>query len=121
MQDLVPPVVVAAPPLLAFNTTTMMPATLATTFTLTSAYPMQWRLTLINDPLAAHTDVTSGLPPGLVVIPGGGGWSSSLLTVTVTMTAPFMAGLTPGQHHFYMTGVSQRGLSSYAEVLLTVS
>lgn len=121
MQDMVPPVVVAAPPALAFNSTTMLPATLATTFTLTSANPMQWLLTLIDDPLATHQDVTSGLPPGLTVTPGGGTWNSSPLTVTVTMTALFMAGLTSGQHHFYMTGVGQRGLSGYAEVILTVS
>jgi hypothetical protein len=121
MQDMTPPVIAASPLILAFNSATMQPATLAATFTLTSANPMQWLLTLINDPLASHTDVTNGLPPGLTVNPGGGGWNSSPLTVTVTMTALFMANLTPGRHHLYMTGVSQRGLSSYAEVVLTVT
>ena len=86
MQDMVPPVVVAAPPALAFNLTTMQPTTLAMTFTLTSANPMRWLLTLIDDPLATHQDVTRGPPPGLTVTPDGGAWNSSPLTVTVTMT-----------------------------------
>jgi hypothetical protein len=121
LLDIVPPVVTAAPPTLAFNTVTMQPPTLAATFTLVSAHPMQWLLTLINEPLRSHADMTSGLPPGLTVAPAGGSWNSSPLVVTMTMTAVFMAGLTPGLHHFYMTGVSQRGLSGYAEVVLTVS
>jgi hypothetical protein len=32
-----------------------------------------------------------------------------------------MAALTPGKHHLYMTGVSKRGLSGYAEAVLTVT
>jgi hypothetical protein len=121
LLDMVPPAVTVGPPTLAFNSVTMLPPTLATMFTLSSANPMQWVLTLINEPLGSDADVTNGLPPGLVVAPTGGGWNSATLAVTVTMTAAFMAALTPGRHHFYMTGVSQRGLSNYAEVVLTVS
>jgi hypothetical protein len=121
LADVVAPVVTAAPMALAFNATTMLPPTLVTTFTLVSANPMQWILTLINEPLRSDVDLTNGLPPGLVVAPAGGAWNQSPLVVTVTMTALYMASLTPGTHHFYMTGVSQRGLSGYAEVVLTVS
>jgi hypothetical protein len=39
----------------------------------------------------------------------------------MTMTAMFMASLTPGKHRFFMTGVSQRGLSDFFEIVLTVS
>ena len=120
MLDMMAPVVVATPPVLVFNSMTMQPATLPATFTLTSANPMQWLLTLINDPLKNSEDMTNGSPPGLTVVPTGGIWTHSPLTVTVTMTAAFMAALTPGKHHLYMTGVSRRGLSSYAEVILTV-
>jgi hypothetical protein len=121
LADVVAPAVTAAPMVLAFNSTTMLPPTLVTTFTLVSANPMQWILTLINVPLRSNADLTNGLPPGLVVAPAGGAWNQSPLVVTVTMTALYMASLTPGLHHFYMTGVSQRGLSDYAEVVLTVS
>ena len=121
MLDMVPPAVIVTPPTLAFNSLTMQPVTLATTFTLTSANPMRWLLTLINEPLKTHADMTNGLPPGLTVAPAGGGWDSTPLTVTVTMTAAFMATLTSGKHHLYMTGISQRGLSGYAEFILTIT
>jgi hypothetical protein len=121
MADMVAPVVTAVPPVLAFNLTTQQPVTAAATFTLTSTYPSQWLLTLINETAHSHADVTNGLPPGLTVMPAGGAWSSPTLAVTVTMTAAFMTALTAGQHHLYMTGVSQRGLSGWAEVVLTVS
>ncbi len=121
LLDSVAPVVIGIPPVLAFNTVTMQPATLATTFTLTSVHPMKWIATLINEPLRSHTDVTNGLSPGLVVTPAGGAWNSSPLVVTLTMTATFMLALTPGLHHFYMIGVNQRGLSGFFKVVLTVS
>ena len=121
MLDMVAPVVTAVPPILAFNSITMLPATLVVTFTLITLYPKQWLLTLINGGLKSSVDITNGAPPGLVVAPAGGNWDSSPLTITLTMTAPFMASLTPGEHHFYMTGISQRGLSDYAEIILTVT
>jgi hypothetical protein len=121
LQDMVAPVVTVAPPALAFNTTNNQPATTSATFTLTSANPMEWLLTLINEPQKSHTDLTNGMPPGLIVAPRGGGWDMPVLTITMTMNATFMAALTPGKHHFYMTGVSRRGLSGYAELILTIT
>jgi hypothetical protein len=41
--------------------------------------------------------------------------------VTATMTAAFMAALSPGLHHLYLTGISKRGLFGMAEFLLTVT
>ena len=121
LADAINPIVVAAPHVLAFNSTTMAPPTLATTFTLTSAFPLLWQLTQINEPLASSVDATNGVPPGLTVSPAGGDWSVSPLVVTLTMTAAYMAALGVGLHHFYMTGVSRRGLSGHFEVVLTVS
>lgn len=121
LADVIPPIVVGAPPVLAFNSVTMAPPTLVTTFTLTSAFPLLWQLTQINEPLASSADVTNGVPPGLTVVPAGGDWSDSPLVITLTMTAAYMAALGVGLHHFYMTGVSRRGLSGYFEVVLTVT
>ena len=121
LADVTKPVVVAAPPVLAFNSVTMAPPTVAATFTLTSAFPLLWQLTQINEPIASSTDVTDGVPPGLTVVPAGGEWSDSPLVVTLTLTAAYMAALGVGLHHFYMTGVNKRGLSGYFEVVLTVS
>jgi hypothetical protein len=57
----------------------------------------------------------------MVVVPAGGDWSSPALVVTATMTAAFMAALSPGTHYLYMTGVSKRGISAYAQSVITVS
>jgi hypothetical protein len=43
------------------------------------------------------------------------------LTVTVVMAPVFLTALTAGRHHFFMTGVSQRGLSGFTEAVLTVT
>jgi hypothetical protein len=120
MADDTPPTVVAVPSVAPFVTSTMQPATVPITFTLSHAYPLQWMLTLINGTVGIHADVTNGLP-GLTVTPAGGSWNTPTLTVVATMTAAFMAALSPGTHYLYMTGVSQRGLSAYAQVTLTVS
>ena len=121
LLDMVKPVVTGTPPTLAFNSTTMQPVSVVATFTLFSAYPLKWLLTLINEPAQTNVDMTDALPPGLVVAPAGGNWDTPNLTVTMTMTAAYMAGLGVGQHHFFMTGVNQRGLSGFAEIKLTVS
>lgn len=121
MLDLVPPVVVAVPPALPFVTLTMLPPSGVITFTLTSAFPKSWSLVLINTTTGASMDVTDGVPPGLVVAPPGGQWSSPSLVVTVTLTAAFMAALTPGTHWLYMTGVSRRGKSGFAPATVVVS
>lgn len=121
MLDIAPPVVVAVPPAIPFVSSTMLPPTALITFTLTSAFPLSWTLTLLNGTLLTSIDATNGLPTGLVVAPSGGAWSSPSLTVTATMTAAFMASLSPGTHYFYMTGVSKRGKSSFASATIMVS
>lgn len=118
MADTTKPVVIAAPPALAFNSVTMMPPALVVTFTLTMTYPLKWILTMINGVTKMSLNVTNGLPPGLIVAPPGGLPSP---VVVMTLTAPFMAALGPGMHYFYMTGVSQRGLTNFAQAVLTVT
>ncbi len=121
LLDVAAPVVVAVPPLLAFNTVTQQPATAAVTFTLTHPFPMQWVLSQLSAAPPASQDVTNGLPPGLVLAPSGGGWSTPSLTVTLTLTALYMNALGIGVHYFYMTGISRRGKSGFAQVTLTVT
>jgi hypothetical protein len=120
LLDVAPPVVVAVPPTMPFVSSTMQPATAPIAFTLTTAYPLAWTLTLLNSTQQKSIDVTNGVP-GLVVAPAGGAWSSPSLTVTATMTAAFLAALGPGTHYLYMTGVSKRGMSSFALATLVVS
>jgi hypothetical protein len=120
MLDLAPPVVVAAPTAGAFNTTTQLPTVLPIVFTLTSAFPRLWRLTLLNTVAATSIDLTSGVP-GAAVVPPGPSWSTPTLAVTLQLTAVFLTALGPGAHHLFCTGVSQRGLSSYAQVVVTVA
>jgi hypothetical protein len=121
LTDLVPPVVTAVSPTLAFNSTTMQPVTAAATFTLSSPHPLNWILTLIHGTVPRNTDVTNGLSTGLAVTPPGGSWTTPSLTVTMTLTAAFMASLTPGIHRFQMTGVNARGIWSAADMKLTVT
>lgn len=121
LADEAKPVVTCVPPALAFDSFTMQPVTLNVTFTLFAAHPLKWLLTLINEPLKKNVDLTRDLPPGLTVAPSGGVWDAPALVVTMTMTAAYMASLTPGTHRFYMTGVSQRGLSGFSEMILNVS
>lgn len=117
------PVVIATPPALVFSTTTMMPAAAAFVFTLSHPFPLEWTLTLLNGVMLTSIDLTTGtlVPPGLVVTPMGGSWASPTTAISVAMTAPFMAAMGPGAHHFYMTAISQRGISSFAEARLVVS
>lgn len=119
--DTQPPKVLGMPPVLTFNSTTMQPSTLAIVFRLTTTYPLKWILTLINGVAKQNLDATNGLPPSLKVTPAGGNWRSPTSTIKVNLTAVFMASLGVGQHFFYLTGVSQRGLSGFAEVKLTVT
>lgn len=121
LSDTVKPVVTAIPPApLAFNSMTSLPPVLPATFSLFSAYPLKWLLTLINDVGGLHIDATNGLP-GLIVLPAGGAWNSPALVVSLTLTAPFMTAVGLGKHTFYMTGVNRRGLNSYATIDLIVS
>lgn len=120
LADFAAPVVVAAPPAGAFNTTTQLPPVLPLTFTLISAFPLQWILTYISEPTGSHQDFTNG-GPGAAVVPAGGAWPAPALVVVVTLTLAFLSTLAPGLHHFYMTGVSQRGLAGLGEAIVTVS
>jgi hypothetical protein len=122
LADAIKPEIVAVPPALGFSVTTQMPTSLVVTFTLVSDYPMQWILTLLNPKLIPpNVDLTQATSAGLVITPSGGEWSTPSLTVTVTMDALFMNALGPGEYHLFMTGVNQRGLSGFAEVVLTVT
>ncbi|HEX6439474.1 MAG TPA: hypothetical protein VF182_20330 [Candidatus Binatia bacterium] len=124
MTDHVKPVVISSLPALAFNKTSMTPPSVLVTFTLTSAHPMRWILTQIDEPgpqPGTHDRTNAPQPPGMTVNPSGGVWNISPLNINLTMTAPFMASLLPGDHRFFLTGVTQRGLSNFAEVLLTVA
>jgi hypothetical protein len=118
MLDSTKPTVVAAPPVLAFNSMTMMPPVLTVVFTIVTAFPLKWILTLLNGVARASINATNGAPPGLIVAPPGGLPSP---VVTMTLTAPFMAALGPGMHYFYLTAVSRRGLSGFGQAVLTVT
>jgi hypothetical protein len=123
MTDLVKPAVISSLPTLAFNKTSMTPPSVLVTFTLTSAHPMRWILTQIDEPgppPGTH-DRTNVRPAGMTVSPSGGVWNVSPLMINLTMTAAFMATLLPSDHRFFLTGVTRRGLSNFAEVVLTVT
>jgi hypothetical protein len=120
LTDLIAPIVTAVPPTLAYVTTSTVPG-LSATFSLTTDHPNLWVLTMLNEPTAANADITNGLAPGLVVAPAGGAWDSPSLTVSMTMTKAFLTALGPGKHHFFMTGVSRRGLTGSADLVLTIT
>jgi hypothetical protein len=121
LADIVKPTVAPMPPTLAFDLTTKLPPTLIITFTLFSAYPLKWILTLLNEPDGSASDITNGAPPNLVVAPAGGSWNTPTLVVSVTLTTPYLIGLKPDKYHFFMTAVNRRGLSRGDEAVLLVS
>jgi hypothetical protein len=123
LADAIQPVVTAAPPALAFSTLiTPPPPPLVAVFTLFSDYPLLWKLVVISEPAGGDKDLTNDPPPpGLLVAPSGGEWSTPTLVVTITMSPIFINSLGIGIHHFFMTGVNQRGLTSNAEMILTVT
>ena len=119
MADLSRPVVV--PPLQIFPFSILTtPVPVVATFNLTAAHPLRWMLTLINTTLKKNRDLTSGAP-GVTVVPANGQWSTPSLIVTVTLTPPFVAELTPGTHYLFLTAISRRGLSAYAEAHIEVT
>jgi hypothetical protein len=120
LADTTPPTVVGLPTTLAFSTTTPTP-TLAASFTLSASHPWKRVLTLLNGALKTSVDLTQAQPPGLTVLPPGDAWDTPQLTVTLLLTAAFMAALGPGEHHMFLTGVSRRGLPGVADLQLTVS
>ncbi len=120
LADLVKPVV-TTPARTLPPYSIMSHAPLTVTFSLFNAFPLRWILTLIDESLGPR-DLTQGIPGSVTVMPPGGQWSTPSLTVTVAMTPVFLAGLTPTKlAHFFMTGVSQRGLSDNAEAMLPVT
>ncbi len=124
MTDFNKPVVSSSVTTLAFNKTSMTPPSVLVTFTLTSAHPMRWILTQIDEPgppPGTYDRTNAPQPAGMTVNPSGGVWNISPLNINLTMTAAFMATLLPGDHRFFLTGVTQRGLSNFAEVKLTVT
>ena len=124
LADTSEPTVLALPPVLAFNSTTMLPPSAVATFTTYHAHPLSWELKLLNTVAKTDVDLTNGLPPGATVVPAGGAWDNEALAVTVTLTAPFMAAMgitTVSPHSFYFTATTQRGISASAEVMLTVT
>ena len=119
MADLSRPVVVPALQSFPFSiSTTPVPVVVA--FNLTAAHPLRWVLTLINTTLKRQQDLTGGAP-GATVVLANGQWSTPPLTVTVTLTPAFVAALTVGTHHLFLTAISQRGLSDYGEATIGVT
>lgn len=125
LTDLVKPDVTASLTTAIF-TKPNTPPSIAVTFTLTSVHPMLWILTQIDEPgpLPKSKNRTNTQPSGMTVSASGGQsggvWKVSPLVITLTMSSAFMATLLAGDHRFFLTGVSQRGLSSFAELNLTV-
>jgi len=119
MTDFAKPVVSSTGPPMLFDHAA--PAPVNATFSLQSPYPLRWILTLIDEPLpGGHADLTSGLPSQVIVSPSGGTWNPASLTVNVTFMITFLQTLALGKHDLYMTGISQRGLSTYAVAPLQV-
>lgn len=122
LTDAIPPVVTVSPAPFPFKITPPpAPVPLVITFNLTATYPLRWILTLINHSLAAHVDLTNGIPGSVTVVPSGGQWSTPSLSLTVTMTPAFLTALTAGTHDLYLTGISRRGLSGHAQATIVVS
>jgi hypothetical protein len=123
MTDLAKPIVTTSLPAFNFTISTSTPPSVLVTFKLTSAHPLLWRLTQIDEtgPSPANHDLTNSQPPGVTVSPSGGVWNVPSLQVDLTLTSGFMATLLPGIHRFFMTGVTQRGISNFVQSVLTVS
>ena len=120
LADAIRPIVTAVPPALAFVTASPV-APLTTVFTILGDHPNLWNLTRVSEPAGTHADLTNGDPTGLTVVPAGGDWDEPGMIVTVTMTQTYIVGLGVGTHHFYLTGVSRRGLSGHFDVTLSVT
>ncbi|MEO8049531.1 MAG: hypothetical protein ABI833_03875 [Acidobacteriota bacterium] len=121
LADIVAPLITVVPPGAPFVILTPVP-TIPVTFTLNSAFPSKWILTRVSEPPSAtHADLTNGDPTGAIVAPAGGDWDTPSLIVTLTLSAAYLTALGTGLHHFYLTGVNRRGLSSVQECIITVS
>lgn len=117
-----PSITVAPPGPLVFSLGAGTPLTLAATFTLRSAHPLKWILTLIHDvPGGSVERLNESRPAGLTLTPSDSAWNGSPLPITLSMTKAYMLTLVQGDHNFFMTGVSQRGISNSAKLVLTVN
>lgn len=119
------PTVTVVPPQLPFSISTFStagtPPTLLFTFTIHSEFPRRWTLFHISPP-TTFMDVTNGLPPGIVVAPAGGTWSTETLVITVTVTGLYASSLAPPfEHSFVLTAINHRGLPAFAEAKIAVS
>ena len=121
LADNVKPVVTSSVSTLGFSHSGNAPPTNSVTFSLVSDHPMRWLLTQIDEPEGHTNDRTDSQPTGMTITPGGGQWNVSPLNLALELTAGFMGTLAVGDHRFFLTGVSQRGLSNFAEVVLTVT
>ncbi|MEP6832330.1 MAG: hypothetical protein ABJB74_03005 [Gemmatimonas sp.] len=119
LLDVTPPIVVVAPPVAAFNHATQTPPTVAFVFTISSAFPRQWSLTHVST--GGALDVTSGDIPGPTVVPAGGSWNSPTQIVTISLNTAYLNSLVTGQHLFYLTAVSKRGIPVAIPATLTVA
>jgi len=119
LADLLAPIVITPIATIPVPLTPPPPAPVDVTFTITSAHPLKWILTLINEPEKTHVDLTNGWP-GAVITPIGGDWSTPALTINIALPSTAVALLVPGKHHLFLTAVSRRGLSGNAECVLDV-
>ena len=120
LLDLDAPTVSPAALAAAFVIHTGQPATIPWVFTLSAAFPLRWRLTLLNSVQQTSTDATNGVA-GLVVAPSGGQWASPVQVLSLTLTAAFMSSLGVGPHRLYVTAVSRRGQFGLAMGTITVA
>ena len=125
-DEVTPPVVTCSAPTALFHRLAPV-APPITTFTLTNDFPLQWILTLIKEPAPGEfIDLTTTTVPGIIVAPSGGAssggaWNASLANIAMTLELAFLNSLIDGVYSFYMTGVSQRGLSENFVFVLTVA
>ena len=123
MTDLVKPEVSASLTEATYILATQLPSPIVVTFTLKSAHPMLWILTQIDEsgPPPGFTNRTNTQPAGMAIdTTSRGVWNVSPFNIKLTLTSAFMNFLLPGDHRFFLTGVSQRGLSSFAQLKLIV-
>ncbi|PWU14365.1 MAG: hypothetical protein C5B50_17450 [Verrucomicrobia bacterium] len=125
LQENDTPTVTAAPPVLAFSqgaySNTGQPVTLPMSFSLFSQFPNRWILTILSQPTNSYADITNGLLPNIAVAPAGGDWPNPALTVEVTLQGSFLFTLPIGNYYFVLAAINVRGLSSYAQVVLTIT
>jgi hypothetical protein len=118
LMDTTPPDVEGTLPDSTYTKSTQFPPTVTATFQLTADYPLKWILARVG--VGTKDLLTDGGPTGVTVTPPGGAWTSSPQTVVLTMTPAYLNGLGSGMHDFYMTGVTQRGISAYQKLSLKV-